>query len=52
MEKTFLRDLWIAWRGAVNLNIVPPYFPRMQPEIACAALTEAYVYESPNQPER
>jgi hypothetical protein len=30
MEKTFLRDLWIAWRRAVNLPIVPPYFPRAQ----------------------
>jgi hypothetical protein len=30
MEKTFLRDLWIAWRGAENLTVVPPYFPRMQ----------------------
>ena len=27
MEKTFLRDLWIAWRRAVNLPIVAPYFP-------------------------
>ncbi len=29
MEKTFLRDLWLAWRTAVNLAVVPPYFPRM-----------------------
>jgi transposase IS116/IS110/IS902 family protein len=29
MEKTFLRDLWVAWRGAVNLPVVPPYFPRI-----------------------
>jgi len=29
MEKTFLRDLWIAWRGAVNLPVVQPYFPRI-----------------------
>jgi hypothetical protein len=36
MEKTFLRDLWVAWRGAVNLTIVPPYFPRMQHETAYA----------------
>ncbi|MFN2637606.1 MAG: transposase [Gemmatimonadaceae bacterium] len=28
MEKMFLRDLWIAWRRAENLSIVPPYFPR------------------------
>lgn len=30
MEKAFLRDLWVAWRTAVNLPIVAPYFPRMQ----------------------
>jgi len=30
MEKAFLRDLWLAWRTAVNLPIVQPYFPRMQ----------------------
>jgi hypothetical protein len=29
MEKTFLRDLWLAWRTAVNLTVVPPYFPRL-----------------------
>jgi hypothetical protein len=29
MEKTFLRDLWLAWRGAVNLPVVPSYFPRL-----------------------
>ncbi len=29
MEKTFLRDLWIAWRSAVNLPVVAPYFPRI-----------------------
>ena len=29
MEKAFLRDLWLAWRTAVNLPIVQPYFPRM-----------------------
>jgi hypothetical protein len=29
MEKTFLRDLWLAWRTAVNLTVVPPYFSRM-----------------------
>jgi hypothetical protein len=29
MEKTFLRDLWVAWRTAVNLAVVPPYFPRL-----------------------
>jgi len=36
MEKTFLRDLWLAWRSAVNLTVVAPYFPRMQHESACA----------------
>jgi hypothetical protein len=36
MEKTFLRDLWIAWRTAENLTVVPPYYPRIQPETACA----------------
>jgi hypothetical protein len=30
MEKAFLRDLWIAWRNAVNLPVVQPYYPRMQ----------------------
>jgi hypothetical protein len=30
MEKAFLRDLWVAWRTAVNLPVVQPYFPRMQ----------------------
>jgi hypothetical protein len=35
MEKTFLRDLWVAWRSAANLAVVPPYFPRMQQETAC-----------------
>jgi hypothetical protein len=29
MEKTFLRDLWLAWRAAANLPIVPSYFPRL-----------------------
>jgi hypothetical protein len=29
MEKTFLRDLWVGWRTAVNLTVVPPYFPRL-----------------------
>jgi len=29
MEKAFLRDLWLAWRTAVNMAVVPPYFPRM-----------------------
>ncbi len=29
MEKTFLRDLWIAWRRAVNLPVLQPYFPRI-----------------------
>ncbi|HEY1953023.1 MAG TPA: transposase [Gemmatimonadaceae bacterium] len=28
MEKTFLRDLWIAWRRAAGLPIVGPYVPR------------------------
>jgi hypothetical protein len=30
MEKAFLRDLWLAWRRAVNLPLVQPYFPRAQ----------------------
>jgi hypothetical protein len=30
MEKAFLRDLWIAWRRAVNLPVVSPYFPRLE----------------------
>jgi len=30
MEKAFLRDLWLAWRKAVNLPVVQPYFPRAQ----------------------
>jgi len=30
MEKSFLRDLWVAWRKAVNLPIVAPYFPRYE----------------------
>ena len=30
MEKAFLRDLWIHWRRAVNLPLVPPYYPRIQ----------------------
>ena len=30
MEKAFLRDLWIAWRRAVNMPVVQPYFPRAQ----------------------
>lgn len=30
MEKAFLRDLWLAWRRAVNLPIVQPYFPRAE----------------------
>jgi hypothetical protein len=29
MEKVFLRDLWMAWRGAVNLPLVRPYHPRI-----------------------
>jgi hypothetical protein len=29
MEKSFLRDLWIAWRRALNLPVVPSYFPRL-----------------------
>ena len=29
MEKAFLRDLWIAWRTAASLTVVPPYLPRM-----------------------
>jgi hypothetical protein len=30
MEKAFLRDLWLAWRRAVNLPVVAPYFPRIE----------------------
>lgn len=26
MEKVFLRDLWVAWRRAVNLPVVRPYW--------------------------
>jgi len=29
MEKAFLRDLWLAWRRALNLPVVPSYFPRL-----------------------
>jgi len=29
MEKVFLRDLWIAWRRALNMPVVPSYFPRL-----------------------
>jgi hypothetical protein len=29
MEKVFLRDLWLAWRRALNLPVVAPYFPRI-----------------------
>jgi len=29
MEKVFLRDLWLAWRSAVNLPVVAPYYPRL-----------------------
>lgn len=29
MEKAFLRDLWVAWRGAVDLPVVPAYFPHL-----------------------
>jgi hypothetical protein len=54
MEKAFLRDLWLAWRRAVNLPIVQPYFPRATPCVnePEPVLTDAHVYESPNQPER
>lgn len=30
MEKAFLRDLWLAWRRAIKLPVVRPYFPRSQ----------------------
>ena len=30
MEKAFLRDLWVAWRRALNLPLVAPYYPRIQ----------------------
>jgi hypothetical protein len=65
MEKAFLRDLWIAWRRALNLPVVQPYYPRMREAGGGrreadtvtemrkrAVLAEAYVYESPNQSER
>jgi hypothetical protein len=29
MEKAFLRDLWLAWRRAVNMPVVSSYFPRL-----------------------
>lgn len=29
MEKAFLRDLWLAWRRALNLPVVASYFPRL-----------------------
>jgi len=29
MEKAFLRDLWVAWRRALNMPVVPAYFPRL-----------------------
>jgi len=29
MEKAFLRDLWLAWRRALNMPVVPSYFPRL-----------------------
>jgi hypothetical protein len=35
MEKTFLRDLWIAWRRAVGLPMVGPYVPH---EVQATAL--------------
>ena len=30
MEKVFLRELWIAWRRAVGLPVVAPYYPRAE----------------------
>jgi hypothetical protein len=33
MEKAFLRDLWVAWRKAVNLPVVAPYFPRIEYQV-------------------
>lgn len=33
MEKAFLRDLWVAWRKAVNLPVVAPYFPRFECQV-------------------
>ena len=29
MEKAFLRDLWLAWRRALNMPVVASYFPRL-----------------------
>jgi hypothetical protein len=35
MEKAFLRDLWVAWRRAADLPVVPAYFPHPnEPEAA------------------
>ncbi|MFL5485303.1 MAG: hypothetical protein ACJ793_06675, partial [Gemmatimonadaceae bacterium] len=42
----------IAWRTAENLPVVASYYPRIQSENRRDVLTDAYVYESPNQPER
>jgi hypothetical protein len=30
MEKVFLRDLWLAWRRAVRLPVIAPYYPRAE----------------------
>ena len=30
MEKVFLRDLWLAWRRALNLPVVNSYYPRLK----------------------
>jgi hypothetical protein len=29
MEKAFLRDLWVAWCRAVDLPVMPAYFPHL-----------------------
>ena len=29
MEKAFLRDLWVAWRRALGMPVVPAYFPHL-----------------------
>lgn len=37
MEKAFLRDLWVAWRRAVDLPVVPAYFPHLSESVPCDA---------------
>jgi hypothetical protein len=38
MQKTFLKDLWLAWRRVEDLPIVAPYYPRVEsqsPNVPC-----------------